>query len=276
VRSRTTATYVYCVVQSDTPPDLAGAPEGLPGTSPPRLLPLAAGLWAVAADAPLPEYGGEAIDAHLSDLDWVGERALAHEQVVEHFAASHPVLPMKLFTLFSGDERAAARLLERQEEVGRILARLAGRVEWGVRVLFQDAKARQVALAEGAEAAKREGPAASGRSFLLRKKAEQEGARDLARRARAEADRAYEELARHAVAARRREPGVGGDAETGARLLLDAAFLVPKDGGIGFEGGFEDGFEGAVHSWADHLAGHGCELTLTGPWPPYNFIEEPA
>lgn len=273
--SRATATYVYCVVQSDTAPDLAGAPAGLPETSPPRALPLAAGLWLVAAGAPLPEYSGEAIDSHLADLDWVGERALAHEQVVEHFAAAYPVLPMKLFTLFASEERAAARLRERQEEIGRVLARIAGRVEWGVRVFFQEAKARQVVSA-GAEAAK-EGPAASGKSFLLRKKAEQEGARTLTRRARAEADHAYEELARHAVAARRHEAGAGsagGDGAASARLLLDAAFLIPKGNGDKGEGG--EGFEDAVQRWADHLAGHGCELTLTGPWPPYNFIEEPA
>jgi hypothetical protein len=275
--SRATATYVYCVVQSDTAPDLAGAPAGLPETSPPRALPLTAGLWVVAAGAPLPEYSGEVIDSHLADLDWVGERALAHEQVVEHFAAAYPVLPMKLFTLFASEERAAARLRERQEEIGRVLARIAGHVEWGVRILLQDAKARQAVLSEGAEAAK-EGPAASGKSFLLRKKAEQEGARTLARRARAEVDQAYEELARHAVSARRLEAGAGsagGDgAAASARLLLDAAFLIPQADGADGDNG--EGFEDAVQRWADHLAGHGCELTLIGPWPPYNFIEEPG
>jgi hypothetical protein len=263
--SQATATYAYCVVQSDAAPGLAGAPAGLPGTSLPRALPVAAGLWLVAADAPLPEYSGEAIDARLSDLDWVGERALAHEQVVEHLAAAHPALPMKLFTLFGSDERACLRLREQQEEIGRVLARIAGRVEWGVRILFQGAL--QGAKARPFQGVEPERPA-TGKGFLLRKKAEQEGARALAGQVRAEVDQAYDELASHAVAARRHEPVAGGGGEAGARLLLDAAFLVPKGDG--------DGFEAAVQRWADHLAGHACELTLTGPWPPYNFIAEPA
>lgn len=257
--SATAATYVYCLVQSPGPPPLGGVPPGLPGTSPVRALPLGDGLWAMAAGAPLPEYGSEEIDARLAEIDWVSDRALAHEEVVEHFAAAHLVLPMKLFTLFTDDERALAALGARREEIGRVLARIAGRVEWGVRILFQETKARRAA----ADAVAPTAPGASGKGFLLRKKVEQDSARTLAARLRAEADRAYEELARHAAEARRREPVAG---EAGARLLLDAAFLVPREDG--------ERFEEAVARWADQLAGQACEVTLTGPWPPYNFIEE--
>jgi hypothetical protein len=264
--SATEATYVYCIVQAAAPPGLAGAPAGLPATGAPRLLPLGGDLWAVAAAAPLPEYGGDAIDAHLADLDWVGDRALAHERVVEHFAAVHPVLPMKLFTLFSGDARAAERLAAERPEMERVFARIAGREEWGVRVLFQEARARQALNAgEGAEGAGAAAAATSGKSFLLRKKQEQESVRTLAARVRGEVERAYADLARHAAAARRHQPVPG---EGAARLLLDAAFLVPKGDG--------QPFEEAVRRWADLLATHACELTLTGPWPPYNFIAEPS
>jgi len=263
--SQASATYVYCVVQSPDAPDLDGVPEGLPGVSGTRILPLGPSpgndLWLVAADAPLPDYSGASIDANLPDLDWVGERALAHEQVVEHFAARWSVLPLKLFTLFSSDERAAERLRERQEDIGRVLARIAGRVEWGVRILFQETKAKK------AEPREPPPPAVSpttGKGFLLRKKEERDGARGLAGRARAAVDQAYGDLARQSIAARRHDPEVG---EGGARLLLDAAFLVSKGDG--------DGFEAAVQQWADRLAEHACDLTLTGPWPPYNFIEEP-
>ena len=260
-----TASYIYCVVQSAGAPDLTGVPEGLPGTSRLRIVPLDPSaentLWLVAADAPLPEYSGESIDAHLPDLDWVGDRAVAHEQVVEHFAAAWPVLPLKLFTLFSGDERAAQGLRERREDIGRVLQRIAGRVEWGVRILFQETKARKPSSSSSSSAAATS--PTTGKGFLLRKKEEQDGARSLAGRARATVDQLYDDLARQAVAARRHAPEVG---EGGARLLLDAAFLVAKAGG--------DGFAAAVERWTDRLSEHGCDLNLTGPWPPYNFIEE--
>ncbi|HEY2738716.1 MAG TPA: GvpL/GvpF family gas vesicle protein [Thermoanaerobaculia bacterium] len=253
------ATYVYCVVQSPDAPGLTGVPEGLPGVTQARIVPLGPSLWLVAADAPLPDYSGASIDAHLPDLDWVGDRALAHEQVVEHFAAQWVVLPLKLFTLFSSDERAVHRLRERQEDIGRVLARIAGRVEWGVRILFQEKKAKKAEPKEPSPV-----PATTGKGFLLRKKEEKDGARGLAGRARAVVDQAYDDLARQSISSRRHEPEVG---QGGARLLLDAAFLVSKGDG--------DGFEAAVQRWADQLTEHACDLNLTGPWPPYNFIEEP-
>lgn len=257
----TTATYVYCLVRSPQAPSLSGASEGLPGTSRLRLIPAEDSLWLVAADAPLSAYGSEEIERRLSDLDWVSERALAHEAMVEHFAPLGTVLPMKLFTLFHGDERAAAQIREQREEIGRVLDRIAGRVEWGVRVHFREDEARRQALT----AAQNESRPASGTGFLLRKKAEKESTRNLASQARIEAENAYEELARHAAEARRREAVPG---EAGARLLLDAAFLVSSGNG-------ED-FEAAVRLQAERLAGCSCEVTLTGPWPPYNFLGGPA
>ena len=252
------ATYVYCVVQSPGEPPLA--PGGLPGTSPPRALVLGDGLWAVVADAPLPEYGSEEIEQRLADLSWVADRALAHEQVVEHCAEHGTVVPMKLFTLFSGEERALADLRQRRPEIDRILERIAGREEWGVRILFDEAQARRMTT----ESAARESPAATGTGFLQRKKAEQDGVRTLAARLRNEVERAFEDLAAQAAEARRREaPG-----EAAARLLLDAAFLVPREGA----GAFEE----TVQRWSGELAGSACEVTLTGPWPPYNFVGEPA
>ena len=217
----TTATYVYCLARSPQAPSLdpvSGIPDGMPGTSGLRLIPVETGFWLVAADAPLSAYGSEEIERRLSDLDWVSERALAHEAMVEHFASSWTVLPMKLFTLFHNDERAAAQIREQREEIGRVLDRIAGRVEWGVRVHFREDEARRQALT----AAQNESRPASGTGFLLRKKAEKESTRNLAGQARIEAESAYEELARHAAETRRREPAPG---EAGARLLLDAAFL---------------------------------------------------
>ena len=72
-------------------------------------------------------------------------------------------------------------------------------------------------------------------------------------------DGAFAELAGRAAESRRREP-VG----LLAPLLLDAAFLVRR--------GQAAGFEKTVERWANRLADRACEVTLTGPWPPYNFI----
>ena len=259
------ATYLYCLVRTPTPeePALAGAPPGLPGLSPLRALDVGGGLWLLAASAPLSHYGSGEIQRRLADLSWVSDRALAHEAVVEHFAGAGAVLPMKLFTLFASDERALASLRDdpgARERLDRVLDRVDGRVEWGVRIRLDDARAREVLAAE----AQAGGPQSSGRAFLQRKKLEQDASRELAVRLRAEVDVAFAELAGGAAEAVRREPAASP--ESGGRLLLDAAFLVPAASGAEFEA--------IVERCAARLAPRACDLTLTGPWAPYNFIAE--
>jgi hypothetical protein len=254
------ATYLYGLLRGPSEPSLAGAPPGLQGLGPLRLLSLDAGLWLLAASAPLPEFSAGEIDERLRDLDWVSACALAHEAVVEHFRAAPALLPMKLFTLFASDERALAELRGRRESLERVLDRVAGRVEWGVRVRLDEARAREAVAAEFRQSA----AAGSGTSFLLRKKQEQEATRNLAGRLRTDVDAAWAELEAAAGEALRREPATAP--EEGGKLLLDAAFLVAA--------GREAEFEAVVERCAARLAPRGCEVTLSGPWPPYHFIQE--
>ncbi len=251
-QTRNTATYLYCLVQSPEPPQAGAAPLGLPGLSDSRILPAGDGVWLAVADAPLPEYGAEAIQEHLQDLDWVSSRALAHEAVVEHFGRGGTVVPLKLFTLFSSDERALAHIRADRDRLGRVFQRIAGCQEWGVRVRFEESRAKEVLAREAAGES-----GASGTAFLLRKKIERDASRTLVSRLRSAMDEVFSDLSGHAADARRREPA--------SPLLLDGAFLVPADR--------TGEFERTVGHWAGHLAGQACEMTLTGPWPPYNFID---
>ncbi len=63
------ATYLYCLVQSKQPPSLARVPPGLPGIGKPRALAAGELLWLIASDAPLALYGKEPIEAGLTDLN---------------------------------------------------------------------------------------------------------------------------------------------------------------------------------------------------------------
>lgn len=250
--SRSSATYLYCVVSCPGTLPTNGAPAGLPSLSAPRALPVGDGLWLVAADAPLPQYGAESIQEHLQDLDWISERALAHEEVVEHFGRTGTVVPMKIFTLFSDDSRALEHIRSDRGRLDRILARIAGCQEWGVLVRFDESRAK--------EAVANDTRPPTGTAFLQRKKQEKDAARTLLSRLQPEMDEVFADLAVQAAESRRRAP------VSPSPLLLDGAFLVRTADAADFEQ--------AVGRWAGRLAESACELTLTGPWPPYNFLEE--
>ena len=253
-----TATYLYGAVQSVRDPLRAARtrlPRGLPGAGPPRALSAGPRLWLIAATAPLDQYGAETIDARLADLDWVSRCALAHDAVVNHLARQHPVIPMKLFTLFTSDERAVAHVTRTRRKVDRLFARIAGREEWGVRLLLDERRA----LASRAEAV----TAASGAEFLRKKKAAKDARQQVVADALQDADRVFETLTRAAEDSRRRTPAVEGPT---SRMVLDAAFLVPRTAARRFRA--------AATAAVRPLAARGLEISLTGPWPPYHFVAD--
>jgi hypothetical protein len=233
----------------------------------PRLLAIDRGLAAVVADAPLDRYGEEAINRGLANLDWVSKAAVAHEAVVEHFVDADAVLPMKLFTIFTSDERALRHLSGERSRLTATVKRVAKHQEWGVRVLLDRAAA--MADAERRTDGKRrsagsDSKASSGLAYLSRKKAHRDASAELATKARDTVAALYDRLAAKARLARRRSaremPAQGGS------LLLDAAFLVPRSR--------SQSFRALAAREARALAPQGYAVTLTGPWPPYTFVQD--
>ncbi len=250
-----TATYIYCIVQAAQTPKGARVPPGVAGGTRPTVVPLARSLWLVVAGVPLDVYGPGPLEAGLREMEWVGSIAVSHEAVVEHFARQPrvTVIPMKLFTMFSSLERALADMRSRVSDIRVIAKRIAGCEEWGVRMTrtTRPPRARRPVAA-----------ATSGVAFLAAKKR----ARDTALQASAEmataADRAFKTLAAIARAAARRD-----DAPEGATAppLLDAAFLVPATRRLQFKA--------AARRLAGETVKGGAEITITGPWPAYNFVQ---
>lgn len=252
-----TATYLYCVVKAPRKPSVARAPEGLPGAG--RLVAheVAPTLWLIVADVPMDVYGGKHLERSLGDLEWVGHIALAHEAVVEHFATRRglTVIPMKLLTLFSSTTRAATDIRRRRAAIERTMKRISGAEEWGVRVLRNTGATHAAPAASPANAL-------SGAAFLAAKKSVRDQARSARLVAAEAAVNAYDALAGVAREARRRDdaPAAGTPPP-----LLNAAFLVP----VAKRGAFTR----AARREAEACAAAGAQMTLSGPWPAYNFIE---
>lgn len=251
------ATYVYCLIAGRVRPKTRVAP-GLAGTGPVRLIDVAGqgrGLktWLAVTDAPLALYGEDAINRHLSDLDWVSRAAVAHEAVVESFIEQPAVLPMKLFTIFTNDARALSHLQSERRRVDSLIARVAGQHEWGVRVTL-DLKAQK------------RGPAVfrSGVDYLSAKKRHRDRSAELVKNARETIAELYDRLEDRAAGAKRRAaselPVQGGP------LLMDAAFLVPRSRSASFRA--------LVARQSNALAAQGYHVTLSGPWPPYSFVQD--
>jgi hypothetical protein len=251
-----TATYVYCVVKSTRRPPGARAPRGLAGATAPEAVELGRSLWLIVADVPLSEYGPEPLQSALGNMQWVSDAALAHDAVVEHFSSqrSGTTLPMKMFTMFSTRERAIADMHARRDDLEAVAKRIAGCEEWGVRVTRATARVPRAPRGTAAPA--------SGAAFLAARKQARDDAREAAVAAANAAEDAFAALAAIAADASRRD-----DVPQGASTppLIDAAFLVPA--------ARRARFQSAARRAAEECSRAGASMSVTGPWPAYNFVQ---
>jgi len=236
------------------------ASAGVPGSRDTRAVGAGDALWLIVATVPAEDYDEAALARGLQDLDWVGPRAMAHEAVVEQFLSARAVLPMQLFTLFTSDERALAHVERQRREILAVVRRLERKLEWGLRLTL-DEKSLRSAL-DQVTGGRKKGQQASGVAYLARKRDLIDVTRTRLKDAKLEADRLFASLRREAADARRRT--ATEQAAPGSRLLLDAAFLV--------ESSRAKSFRAAVSRHVRQKDLTGIVVSLTGPWPPYNFI----
>lgn len=245
------ATYVFCLVQSVRSPSLRGVPASVPGAGAPRLIAVDRDVWAVVADAPLERFGGEQLRDELQDIESIARHALAHASVVEYFFRRAPVIPLKIFTLFSADARVQQHLQSRRTRLRKLFAELRGLEEWGVRVITRDVEA------DSAKAL------SSGRDYLQVKKRLAEESATPSRTSVKEATAVLKALGKRASKIRKDvfpPPGRGRPFVAGASFLVKAKHRTQ--------------WKKEVARLTAALTKRGHRLEVSGPWPPYHFVSK--
>lgn len=245
-----TLVWVYGIVEGRARPPLARVPRLPDGGGRPRALPIDTNLTAIVADVPAARFGAAALDARLADAEWVACCAAGHHAVIECLAHARTVVPFRVLTLFDNDERVTTALGPLRAALSAAIERVRGRGEWVVRVFRP---ARPAPAPVDASAPK------SGTDFLRARHqlrlAEMARARVITESAAALARRLSE--AADAVVLRPIDPG--------ASAILDAAYLL--------QSGRAAAFRRSLSALSADLRAQGCRVTMTGPWPPYSFVD---
>ncbi|WAX76899.1 GvpL/GvpF family gas vesicle protein [Streptomyces sp. KMM 9044] len=226
--------YVYAICRPYGTP-LQAQLTGVAG-DPPRLLPHH-GLRAVVSHVPEADFAEESFPRRREDPDWLTAVARAHQGVVDALTTVTTPLPLRLGSVFPDDSGVRTMMEAREEHFLRMLDRLEGRVEWGVRVFVEEPAGTSAAP-----------PVSPQQAEVL-------------------ANRLFEALSGYAEDSRpraSRDPALRGDDPTPGRNVLDAAFLVPRGESEKFVERVERA-KGAVP---------GIRVDLTGPWAAYSFAGE--
>jgi len=257
--------YVYGIVRGDLP--IAGVPAGIDG------LPVTAegadGIAALVSHVAAGTYRADAVESRLSDVRWVGERAVAHDAVLTWASDRGPVVPLPLFTLFSGAAALRAILDDRATRMRDTLDRLALSREYTVRIFRLDAQLSAhlgELSATVAELETRAAAAPAGQRYLLERKIDA-ARKDELRRVSIEAARAaYDALAAHSEEATRDALPSAKERELAGVAVLNASFLVRGDR--------LDEFRRALTGIVAEQEPRGFRVEFSGPWPPYHFVGE--
>ena len=245
------ATYVYCLVHSAKAPSIRGVPGSVPGAGRPRLLAIDRDVWAVVADAPLERFAGEALRQEMQDVENISRHAFAHASVIEFFFRRSSVIPLKLFTLFSSDEKARSDVRSRLASLKRMFAVLRGLEEWGVRIIAGEVEAEAARTLD------------SGRDYLQLKKRLHDQTAAPPRATTNAVDGALRSLGRLASKTRKEMFPPAG---RGRPYIKGASFLVTAKR--------RTVWKKEAARIAAALAAQGHRLEMSGPWPPYHFVSK--
>src|SRR4051812_36122433 len=188
-------TYLYAVTRDEgsaLPEDLKGvAGEGVRAIK-------HAGLVAYVSTVPLDRFGEEPLRRSMEDLDWLGETARAHHRVVEAVARTTPTAPVRLVTVYSGEDQIRELLDRRHDDFTETLGRIADRQEWGVKAYVDPA------APPPAEAGEKGASATSpGLAYLKKRQASLRSREESWRQAAARGELIHDALKSVAVASQR-------------------------------------------------------------------------
>jgi hypothetical protein len=259
--------YVYGIVPEDTP--ATSAPAGIDDAG--VAVERHAGVAALVSVLGESAYGPTAIEANSGDVEWLSPRAVAHDRVLTWASDHGAVVPLPMFSLFSGEDAVRRMLADRSSQLVTTLERVGRGREYALRVYRVDAELMAATtslsprLASMASAAAAASP---GQRYLLERKLDGERRTEMRAVTQRIVGEIVDALSPHAASVVRSPIPKAPDADAAARgtMVLNAAFLVAPAS--------LEAFQRMLTALVERHGQHGLRFDFTGPWPPYHFVSE--
>lgn len=229
-------------------------------------------LEAVVSKVSLSKFASTEIQKKaVEDLNWIKEKAVIHEAVVEEAMRAAGglvnVIPMRFGIIFRNKARLEEILRRDYIKMKRLLNKIRGKQEWGVKVYLMDSERFELTVKEiNEEIRLKEKEVASmpeGMAYFMEEELK-EAVRDEANKELDTIlDTLFRKLGEEAVGSVKTK--ILGSEMTGKRerMVLNAAFLVHVDK--------VDPFKKALEGIDEKMQAKGIHLEYSGPWPPFNF-----
>ncbi len=262
-----TVVYVYGVARAprgrqSAPPRLEGIVSDAP------VHPLVHGnLMAFVSAVPAAQFGPSEFRSALHDAEWLKDRILAHEKVLERLRSSYDVVPFRFGTIYLDSSTASEAIADHRAELGLALDRIRDASEWGVKLYCDpDTLRRRIEAESDSIRQLRDmlGQASPGARFFLQKKYAKALDGETAAMIASAVARIRQSLDSCACESTEIEVQPAAVHGRPTAMVMNAACLVAERSLAKFRQ--------TIAALQEEFAVHGFDHELTGPWPPYHFV----
>jgi hypothetical protein len=189
---------------------------------------------------------------------------LIHEKVLDILMQDTTVVPFKFGTILKDEQVTIKMLQENEERFKNLLAKFAGKVEWGLKVYAdQQEFMRCMAQREPEVNSPQRPKLGRGAAYLMAKKMEADLKDDTVARLAALTERIFRELGSEAYEAKLNETMSKNLTGKKGEMVLNSVYLVERMN--------EDEFYKKGKNLIKEYESMALEIELSGPWPPYSF-----
>jgi uncharacterized protein YcgL (UPF0745 family) len=262
--------YLYCIREkTENAPEISI--KGIDGEGETYTL-LFRDLEAVVSRVSSEEFASEEIQRKAQeDLNWIKEKAVIHEKVVEEAMRKNGkilnLIPMRFGTIFQDKVRLEETLKKDYSRVEEVLERIRGKQEWSAKLYLGDReKFEQMIKKNNETIVEKEREIASlpeGMAFFVEEELKEVISKEVEKELNKMMEGAFESLKTQAVTAVKSK--ILGKELIGRQepMVLNAAYLV-------LEEKMED-FKKEAEDLNHKMQEKGFFIEYSGPWPAYNF-----
>ena len=212
------------------------------------------------------EFGQEVISEHLKNMEWVNEKVMIHQNKLEEIAQTQTVVPLKFGSIFKTEESIKQMLKERNDQFKGLLEKFEGKKEYGIKLFYQQDQLNSWldAHSELQSTNRQMASVSDGSAFLLKKKKEElqkKLNKELLNETRQNVYQFISSIAQDILVSKEVDQSLSGRPE---KNFLNLALLIDADS--------LRSLKEFVQKEADALSEKGMLMELSGPWPPYSFV----
>ncbi|MFA5805909.1 MAG: GvpL/GvpF family gas vesicle protein [Melioribacteraceae bacterium] len=232
-------------------------------------------LEAIVSRISLDEFDSEEIKRKAQEnLDWIKEKIVIHEKVVEEAMKRNgkvmSVIPMKFGTIFAGEKRLIETLDKQCEQFKTALNKLEGKEEWGVKMYLTGKGQIEETIKTESEIIKeierKIAGLPEGIAYFHESELKEAISNEVVKKINYTKKNIYKELklnAEDAIECKILEKEITGRLES---MILNASYLIKKE--------MVEEFIQSAERKNKELNPQGFSLEYSGPWPPYYFGEQ--